>query len=712
MRVALAIFLLLGCSAISKMATAQSNSNLDSSFAVLKRAKADTNQVLQFISYSNKYRTQVLNYAKALQSAQAAIFTARKINYLPGLVLGTVAEAYALRDKGDKLQAIEALKYSISVIEANEKFFATTALQKTHISTYTALAEVYATNTQFALAQEVSFKAIKLAEKYQQQYGQCWLSLAIFFSRQKQYTNARKYALEALAFFKEAKAIEDAARAYAFLGSYDVAEKHYEHALLYYDSSFRAYEKVGSKYGMRIAWYNIANIHLLQKNISLANSYIQKTLSITSEQDAISMFHINQLHYNIKAASGNHKEAVIIAQKSVQYALAEKDLKNVEAAYTNLLAGYLAVNDSAKAYQVSVKLNELKDSIYNSELAKQMAIKASTYEYERKQQQNLLLAKENDLIKAKLANEHLMLMALSKEKAINTLQIAQADSLAQWLKKENVLRQQDLQQQKALNYALQQQQLLSASNINNERRLRWYTNGIIALLAILVAIIYTAYRKQRAANVIIQSQASNLAVLMKELHHRVKNNLQMIIAMLRMQGRYQDTDKNVQQILKEVENRLQAVALVHEKLYKQTNVKDLMLGVYLEELLSHLKAQSLEHKPIVTEVIDEVHFVTNLDTAIPIALVVNEIAINAIKYAHPTDGNVLQLRIHIYRKEQDLVLAISDNGQGLPNGFDITESQQIGFRLIRLFAEQLHATVSYHNNNGACYTLAYKRMLV
>ncbi|MFN4007555.1 MAG: hypothetical protein ACK4HE_08610 [Chitinophagaceae bacterium] len=228
--------------------------------AILQHTKADTNEVQQLISYSNKYRTQVLNYTKAIQSAQAAIFTARKINYLPGLVLGTVAEAYALRDKGDKLQAIEALKYSISVIEANEKFFATKALQKTHINTYTALAEVYATNTQFALAQEVSFKAIKLAEKYKQQYGQCWLSLAIIFSRQKQYTNALKYTLDALAFFKDAKAIDDAARAHAFLGSYDVAEKHYEQALLYYDSSFRAYEKVGSKYGIRIAWYNIANI--------------------------------------------------------------------------------------------------------------------------------------------------------------------------------------------------------------------------------------------------------------------------------------------------------------------------------------------------------------------------------------------------------------------------------------------------------------------
>lgn len=61
----------------------------------------------------------------------------------------------------------------------------------------------------------------------------------------------------------------------------------------------------------------------------------------------------------------------------------------------------------------------------------------------------------------------------------------------------------------------------------------------------------------------------------------------MIIAVLRMQGRYQNTNKNVQHLLKEVENRLQAVALVHEKLYKQTNVKNLILGVYIEDLLSH-----------------------------------------------------------------------------------------------------------------------------
>ncbi|MFN4007554.1 MAG: hypothetical protein ACK4HE_08605 [Chitinophagaceae bacterium] len=166
------------------------------------------------------------------------------------------------------------------------------------------------------------------------------------------------------------------------------------------------------------------------------------------------MFHINQLHYNFKAAGGNHKEAVSIAQKSVQYALAEKDFKDVEAAYTNLLAGYLTVNDSANAYQVSVKLNELKDAIYNSEMAKQMAIQASKYDYERKQQQNLLLAKENDLIKAKLANASLRFEALSKQQAINTLEITHADSLAQWLKKENLLRQQNLQQQKVLNRSL------------------------------------------------------------------------------------------------------------------------------------------------------------------------------------------------------------------------------------------------------------------
>lgn len=73
---------------------------------------------------------------------------------------------------------------------------------------------------------------------------------------------------------------------------------------------------------------------------------------------------------------------------------------------------------------------------------------------------------------------------------------------------------------------------------------------------------------------------------------------------------------------------------------------------------------------------------------------VNEIVINALKYAQPISGNVLHLGIHIYRKEQDLVLVVKDNGQGLPEGFDVAASNQIGFRFIRLFAEQLHATVS------------------
>jgi PAS domain S-box-containing protein len=199
-------------------------------------------------------------------------------------------------------------------------------------------------------------------------------------------------------------------------------------------------------------------------------------------------------------------------------------------------------------------------------------------------------------------------------------------------------------------------------------------------------------------------------VLLKEIHHRVKNNLQVISSILNLQSSFVK-DKQTLDILEESRNRIRSMAIIHENLYQTTNFSSINFSDYLKNLTSNLIAsyQVNTGKVTLREDLSKVDLV--LDQAIPCGLLVNELITNSLKYAFP-DGRSGEIAIILKEVKNNIHLSISDNGVGLPPEFDILNSDTLGLQLVSTLVEQLDGEIEVDNSEGIKYLITFEKAKV
>jgi PAS domain S-box-containing protein len=198
-------------------------------------------------------------------------------------------------------------------------------------------------------------------------------------------------------------------------------------------------------------------------------------------------------------------------------------------------------------------------------------------------------------------------------------------------------------------------------------------------------------------------------VLLKEVHHRVKNNMAVISSLLSLQSRHIN-DKQAQEKFKETKGRITAMALVHEKLYQTENFSEIDVKDYVQTLVQQVKSTFAADKSysIITD-IDKI--TVEIDTLIPCGLIINEILTNAYKHAFDGADNPT---IRVIMKKIDnggISLTISDNGVGLPEGFDINQSTGLGLQLVNLLAFQIKGTLEVKSDQGTAFAIIFPAKL-
>jgi PAS domain S-box-containing protein len=195
--------------------------------------------------------------------------------------------------------------------------------------------------------------------------------------------------------------------------------------------------------------------------------------------------------------------------------------------------------------------------------------------------------------------------------------------------------------------------------------------------------------------------------LLRELYHRTKNNMQVIIALLEMHGA-SESDPRIQQIFLETTNRILSMALVHQKLYQSQSLSSIDLGEYLTDLVLTLGRSYRVDSDYITFDIQTEEIPVLIDTAIPCGLLINEILSNALKHAFP-EGGKGEIKVHLSRNEEEtILLEIADNGVGFPPGVDIYKSPTLGMRLITGIAEsQLGGKVEMESKNGVSWRIRF-----
>jgi PAS domain S-box-containing protein len=195
-------------------------------------------------------------------------------------------------------------------------------------------------------------------------------------------------------------------------------------------------------------------------------------------------------------------------------------------------------------------------------------------------------------------------------------------------------------------------------------------------------------------------------VLLREVHHRVKNNLQIIISVLNLQSRY-IKDEITLAAFRESQNRVRAMALVHEKLYQSADVKNIDFGNYIRFLGKNLFQFFGMTGKGVTLSMDIQDIFLAIDTAIPVGLMINELISNSLKYAFPEERSG-EISLAIHRQDHTLTILIKDNGIGIPMGFDWRNAESLGLRLVVTLVEQLDGTIELDRRAGTTFTIVVK----
>jgi two-component sensor histidine kinase len=246
-------------------------------------------------------------------------------------------------------------------------------------------------------------------------------------------------------------------------------------------------------------------------------------------------------------------------------------------------------------------------------------------------------------------------------------------------------------------------QIKSLSDKNNsQRNLLMLTALGMALLLGLLAVLYFQYQKIKESRAKISEQSDQLKLMMKELHHRVKNNLAIVSSLLKIQSNRIEDEKAVQAV-RQGQQRVEAMSLIHQRLYQTDKVTNINIKEYINDLtdsLMHAYGYNLEQFDLELYVEQEE---LDVDTAMPIGLIINELLTNSFKYAY---ANTAQPLLKISLKNQDgLTLEVQDNGPGIDMEDWQKAKDSFGKKLITGLTKQIGGTMMIENREGSYFCL-------
>jgi PAS domain S-box-containing protein len=199
---------------------------------------------------------------------------------------------------------------------------------------------------------------------------------------------------------------------------------------------------------------------------------------------------------------------------------------------------------------------------------------------------------------------------------------------------------------------------------------------------------------------------SEKEVLLKEIHHRVKNNLQIINSLINLQI-HNINDAAAVGLLKECQNRIKTIAMVHEKMYQIGDLARVLIGDYLESLTHHIKHMYLTDPLSVSITINAKDIILPIDKAIPCALLVNELVSNSLKYAFPKQkSGLIEINMSCDTDGQ-YMLIVADNGIGLPANIDYHKTKSLGMQLVTTFVNQLDGKIDLQRSQGTRFIIKF-----
>jgi two-component sensor histidine kinase len=376
--------------------------------------------------------------------------------------------------------------------------------------------------------------------------------------------------------------------------------------------------------------------------------------------------------------------------------------------------------DYQSALKHLVRYKTINDSIFNATKSKQLADLHVKYETDKKEQAiRVLQAQEKQaVLERNMKQADLDKVSLQRDLQKGELQKADLQHNAD-LQKAGLER--NIQRAELQKIAVQRKSELEKANferniqqdelqrVNTQRNI---TFGGIAALLVISGLAYNGYRNKMRSNrkleikqieindqnASLQNLVTEKEWLLKEVHHRVKNNLQIVMSLLSSQSAYLENTAAIEAI-KESQNRVQAIALIHQKLYKSNNVASINMPAYIADLLEYL-ADSFDTRKrhiVFEQLIEPISL--DLAQTVPLGLILNEAVTNAIKYAFNDHGGQIIVALQLINHET-LLLTIADNGRGFPANKSLTDTNSLGMEMMKALSKQLGGEFIIENKGG------------
>ncbi|MDP9077730.1 MAG: sensor histidine kinase [Bacteroidota bacterium] len=270
---------------------------------------------------------------------------------------------------------------------------------------------------------------------------------------------------------------------------------------------------------------------------------------------------------------------------------------------------------------------------------------------------------------------------------------------------------------------LKKQSQLEQNQVDRTRAIKNVILGGLFMAVVLLALSYNRYRLKQRKNMQLQEQQKiisdkNVALekllrdnewLLKEVHHRVKNNLQVVMSLLTSQSAHLK-DEVALNAVHDSRRRIQTMSLIHQKLYNSNSVSVIYMPEYINELVNYLKDSFEGSKAIYFDV----HVAqVSLDVlqAVPVGLILNEAITNALKYAFPhTEEDSLVIRLTVIAADE-LLLSISDNGRGLPGDLNVNKPNSFGMKLMKGLTGDIGGTFDLTCDHGTTISVVFRKVL-
>ena len=573
-----------------------------------------------------------------------------------------------------------------------------------------AIGRIYEDNNRLTDAKNVYQTALNLANtqlKAQEQFS-IYTDWAILHKKLAQYDVAREYHLLTITRAEKLgnwAMVEDG---YHGLGTLYSMLSDFNQSIQYYHFSIQAAEKWGNKKGIVLTNQNISNIYLKAQNYDMALKQIEKTLKLATDLgDSVRIAAVLKIYGNINMAMENLPQA--LDKFMLAKAIFEKKGNK-----PHLVETYLAI---ASLY-VKMKEYALAETYFNSSMALKSFI--STYSFAdyyyklgslfQVQQQtpkaitafeDCLKVTDNFGFKELAQKSHLALSDIFTqqkqfEKAIYHMKVANklTETLFQEDKQKNMTEAQFI-------FDMRKKDSEITNHKYDLKRSRWAYSVFACLSFALIILLYFTKKQVKAK----QEATKRAQLLLKELHHRVKNNMQTIASMMRIQAR-QSQEPSIKSILEDNKLRLETFAMLHQQLYKNDNcVENVDLAFFIETMIDKLR---FSHGLMDCQFISHINIenkALQIETALSIGLILNELLTNSIKYAYPSLSQEQPLEITIKLSKNQF--HYTDNGKVMDADSELNKKTGFGIKFIRSFVKQIKGEYTFCSDNGLHFNLTF-----